>query len=49
MPKWIIEEQIQIQIEAESAEAAVEAWIEKGEDAPGYAFVGVIERDSYAK
>jgi general stress protein 26 len=43
--KYRIHEEIEHEVEADSAQAALDAWLEQGTEAPGYAFIAVHERD----
>lgn len=46
MAKFRIYEEIEIEVEADSAQQALEAWLREGENAPGYT-LRVHERDVY--
>lgn len=47
--KVVITETIEFEVEADSVEDGVEAWLTEGESAKGYAFLAVTERTAEEK
>jgi hypothetical protein len=47
MPKFIIQETIAFEVEGATAQDALDDWLNAGEQAPGYAFREVSEREVF--
>jgi hypothetical protein len=45
MSKFTIQETISFEVEADTAQEALDAWLQQGDKAPGYSFISVDERE----